>query len=264
MTDEELKLLNAVEDIPDKRDFLWSEYVEWIGDKIKFPWRQLKLWNQYDQTDTYKACSCYWATYIFNGWQILECQKLEIEFEQENPRRKWQVFQAERWYPDMWASLQEMMSFFRKRKLIDWNLLCKTAQECKNAIKNWCGIYTWSAKCSWSKTSKAKQFVYDENWAKHCFAIVDYDDNWLRAINSFWEDWWDKGRFYIPDEDYKYLYSTYALVDHDDTGKIKEMKYNMEYNESIKLWITDWTRPDDKMSRKEWAVMCLRAYKMMK
>lgn len=261
MTDEELKELNAVYDSPSIYDLQWSEYVEWVWDKAKFPREKLKVRNQYDQRETYKACSCYWLTAIFNWNQILEFAKQGIDFEQENPRWKRQVFQAERWYPDCWASMQDMMKFFKKRWLIDWYLQCNTPQECRNVINNWFGIYTWSKKCSWSKTSKAKSFVYDKDWANHCFAIVDYDDNWLIAINSFWESRWDKWYFYIPDENYKDLFSTYAIIDHDDTWKIQEMLFNVEYQKAIELWFTNWTRPDDTATRKETAVMIYRAYK---
>lgn len=261
MTDEELTTMYAVYDNPKETDFMWSEYAEWVGDKVKFPWDKLKVRNQYDQKETYKACSCYGLTAIFNGNQILEFEKQGIEFVQEDPRWKWLAFQAERGYPDMWASLQDMMSFFTKRKLIDWYVRCKTAQECRNAIKNWCWIYTWSSKCSWSKTKKSGIFTYDENWANHCFCIIDFDDNWLIALNSFGESRWDGGTFYIPDDNYKDLFSTYAIVDHDDTWKIEEMRYNMEYNKAIELWITNWTRPNDYATRKETVVMIYRATK---
>ena len=264
-TDEDMKLMNMFEvcDEPDERDFLYSEYVEWLWDKIKFPWRELKVWNQYDQSETYKWCSVYWLTAIYNGNQIIEFRKQWMEFEQEDPRWKRTTFQAERWYWDSWASLQDVMKFFKNHWLIDWYTRAVNAQECKNAIKNWFWIYTWSKKCSWSKTSKAKQFVYDEDWANHCFSIVDYDDNWLWAINSFWEWWWDKGWFYIPDENYKYLFTTYAIIDHDDTGKIDELRYKMEFNKAVELGITNWTRPDEPMTRREWAVMVYRLYKKL-
>ena len=254
---------SAVYDEPSKYDFQREEYAEWFGDKVKFPWFRLQVRNQYDQKETYKACSCYWLTAIFNWNQIIEFEKQWLEFEQENPRRKRQVFQAERWYPDSWASLQAMMKFFTKRKLIDWYVQCKSAQECKNAMKNSFWIYTWSSLCSRSKTNKAKQFVYDENWGNHCFAVVDYDDNWLRAINSFWKDYWKDWYFYIPDDNFKDLFSCYAIIDHDDTWKIDEMKYNMEYQKAIELQFTNGTRPDDNATRKETAVMIYRAYKKL-
>ena len=173
------------------------------------------------------------------------------------------MFQSERGNLNSWASLQDMMKFFKNHWLIDWYVKCTTAQECKNAMKNWCWIYTGSSKCSWSKTSKAKSFVYDKDWANHCFAIVDYDDNGLIAINSFGESWWDKGKFYIPDENYKDLFTTYAIVDHDDTWKIDELKFKMEFNKAIELWITNWTRPDEPMTRREGAVMVYRAFKLL-
>ena len=254
-------ILNSVYDDPKDTDFLWGEYVEGLWDGIPFPWRQLKVRNQYDQKETYKACSAYGLTAVYNGWQIIEFGKQWIEFEQDNPRWKWLAFQAERGYPDSGASLQQMMSFFKKRGLIDWYLKCKDVQECKNALRNGFGLYSGSSKCSWSKTSKAKQFVYDADGANHCFAIVDYDDNWLWAINSFGESWWDKWWFYIPDENFKDLFTTYAIVDHDDTGKIEEMRYKMEYDKAIELGITNWTRPDDNVTRRECAVMSYRVYK---
>lgn len=270
MTDEELKQLYSIEDRPDERDFLWSDYVdyeeyaEWESDRKPFPWTELIVRNQYDQKETYKACSAYWLTAIYNWEQILEFRKQGIEWEQEDPRWKWNVFQAERGYLDMWASLQDMMKFFTKREKIDWYVLCKTAQECKNALKNWCWIYTGSSKCSWSKTNKENKFVYDANGANHCFAIVWYDDNGLIAINSFGKSRWNNWYFYIPNENYKDLFSTYAIVDHDDTGKIDQMKYEMEYNEAIKKWITNWTRPDEPATRREVAVMIYRATKNLK
>ena len=193
----------------------------------------------------------------------MEFAKEWIEFEQEDPRWKWLAFQSERWYPNAWASLQEMMTFFKNRWLIDWFVKCKTAQECKNALSNWFGIYTWSNKCNWKSTSKEKKFVYDINWAAHCFAVVDFDDNWLIAINSFWDKWWDNWYFYIPDEDYKYIFSTYAIVDHDDKGKLDVLRFNMEYQKAIEMWITNWSRPNDSATRKEVAVMNYRTFKLL-
>lgn len=250
-------------DQPDVRDFLWSEYCEWVENDNKFPWKQLKVRNQYDQKETYKACSCYWLTAIYNWNQLVEFDKQWIEFEQENPRWKWQVFQAERWYPDMWASLQEMLKFFTKRWLIDWYVACKNITEVKNALNNWFGIYTWSAKCSWSKTSKSWVFTYDANWWKHCFAVVDCTDDKLIAINSFGKTFGQDWYFDIPNDNYWDLYSCYAIIDHDDTWKIDELRYKMEYNQAIELWITNWTRPDESMTRREWAVMAYRVYKML-
>ena len=262
---EELIVVNAAYDEPSRYDYLWSDYVEWGLDNKKFcEWYDLKVWNQNANKDTLTGCSAYWLTYIYNWNQLVEFGKEWIEFEQEDPRWKWLAFQAERWYPNAWASLQEMMSFFKNRWLIDWYVRAKTVQECKNALNNWCWIYTWSNKCSWKLAGKEKKFVYDENGAGHCFSIVDYWSGWLRAINSFGDKWWDGWYFDIPEDDYKYIFSTYAIVDHDDRGKLDELKFNMEYQKATELWITNGSRPNDNATRKEVAVMNYRTYKMLK
>lgn len=257
----EPKVLNAVYDNPSEHDILWEEYAEWLSkwklaDKYK-----IKVRNQNANNDTLKWCSAYGLTGIYNWYQLREYDENWIEFEQDDPRRKWLAFQAERGYPNSWASLQDMMSFFKRRWLIGWYARCKTVEECKNAINNGFLIYTWSNKCSWSKTSKAKKFVYDTSWAAHCFFVENYSDEGFTAVNSFWETWWDNGRFTIPFDDYWNIYSTYAIIDHDDTGKLWELVFNAQFQKAIEMWITNWTRPDEPATRKETAVMIYRATK---
>lgn len=261
-TDEELKQLNAVYDEPSRYDYLWKDYAEGqegskkIVDQVK-----IKVRNQYSNKDTYKACSCYWLTAIYNWYQVVEYKKNGLNFDQEDPRRKRLAFQNERGNINSWASLQDLMCFFKKRGLIDWYLRTKTVEETKNAIKNGCLIYTGSSKCSRSKTSKAKEFVYDPDWANHCFAIIDFDDTWFVAINSFGEDRGDKGVFHIDYDKYQYLFSTYAIIDHDDTGKLDSLKFDMEYQKAIESGITNGSRPNDPATRKEVAVMIYRVAK---
>lgn len=247
-------------DNPKDTDFLWWDYVEWIESNWKFPWKELVVYDQYDNADTQKWCSAYWLTYIYNWNQLIEYRKQWIDWEQEDPRWKRLTFQAERWYPNQWASLQDMMSFFKKRWLIDWYLRCESYEQCRNAINNWFGIYTGSNKCSWWATSKNYEFT-EWDWGAHCFSIVDCDDKWFIAINSFGKDWWKWWYFHINYDKYWLLYSTYAIADHDDSWKIDEMMYNLEYNKAIELWLTNWTRPDDPVSRRECSVIALRVYK---
>ena len=258
---EDLIVFNGIYDNPSKYDILWSEYVEWAKGK-KFPWKQLKVRNQNAYKDTVSGCGIYGLTAIYNWNQINEFAEKWIEFEQEDPRWKWYTFQAERGNPwNIGSSLQECMSFFKKRKLIDWYVKCNGIDECMNAINNGCWIYTWSNKCNWRQCGKEKEFVYDPNWASHCFAIVDYDETGFIVINSFWENWWDKGFFHINYDKFEYIYSTYAIVDHDDSGKLDELIFNTQYQKAIEMWITNWTRPEDKATRKETAVMIYRATK---
>ena len=260
---EELSLpINAVYDNPSEYDITRWEYAEWVIEKWQILDKyNLKVRNQNADSQTLKACSCYGLTYCFNWYQLREYDKSWIEFEQEDPKRKWLAFQAERGYLNSWASLQDMMKFFKKRGLIDWYIKCENYKQCINALNNGYLIYTWSDRCSWSKTSKEKKFVYDTNWAAHCFAIVKEKDGILYWINSFWETWWDKWYFQIPEENYKDLYSTYAIIDHDDTGKLENLVFDRQYQKAIELGITNWTDPKWTLTREQWAVMCYRVYK---
>lgn len=261
---EELKFKNTVRDNPKDSDILREEYVEGANNHWKIVDNvNIKVRDQYDQQDTYKACSAYWLTAIYNWYQAVEFGEKGIIFEQDDPRRKRLAFQAERWYPNEWASLQDMMSFFKKRGLIDWYVRCKTAEECKNAINNWYLIYTWSNKCSWSATSKNKEFT-EWNWGGHCFSIIDYDNTGFIAINSFWTDWGKKWFFHINYDKYWLIFSTYAIIDHDDSGKLGELLFNIEYQKAQELGITNWTKPNDPATRKEVAVMVYRIYNKLK
>ena len=258
------KFLNA-KDEPRETDFLrsdyiWNDYGEWetkkIVDQVK-----IKVRNQFDQEETYKACSAYWLTAIFNWNQGVEFLKQWIEFEQEDPRWKRNTFQAERWYLDKGASLQEMMSFFKKHWLIDWYLKTVNVEETKNAINNWCLIYSWSNYWNRSQTSKSWELTIMEYTTWHCFSIIDFDENGFIAINSFWEKRWNKWFFHINYEKYSKLFTTYAIIDHDDTWKIDAMLFDLEYQKAIENKITNWTRSNDPVTRKECAVMCYRVMK---
>lgn len=252
---------NAVYDEPSKYDITWEEYTEWV-----FKWKladkyKIKVWNQNANKDTLKWCSAYWLTWIFNGYQLREYDENWIEFEQEDPRWKWLAFQAERGYPNLWASLQDMMKFFKRRGLIDWYVRAENVKQTKNAIDNGFLIYTGSNKCNWTKAWKEKKFVYDANGAAHCYFIENYNNDGFVAVNSFGEGWGNKGRFIIPFDDYANIYSTYAIIDHDDTWKLENLVYEKQYQKAMEMGITNWTRPDDSATRKEVAVMIYRAVK---
>jgi hypothetical protein len=137
-----------------------------------------------------------------------------------------------------------------------------TKQWTKNALDNWFLIYTGTNKCNWKATSKSWVFVKKLNAWWHCFFIVGYDDNWFIAVNSFWNDWWDNWYFNIPFDNYNDLFSKNVIMDQDDTWIIKNLNYEREYKEAIELWITNWTRPNDTVTRKECAVMAYRASKI--
>lgn len=267
MIDEKMyKFLNTI-DIPDDRDWVYEDCLEDIveGD-TKASWDRniMKVYNQFDQASTYKACGSYSLWVIYNWNNIHEYAKHWIDFEQENPKNKWLSFQASRGYPNIGSSLQENMNFYRKMWWIDATARIDTLQGMKNALKNWAFIYTGSSKCSRPKASQQKRFVYDTNWAPHAFSIIA-DEPATRefiAINSFWVSRWDKWYFAIPYSDIEHLFTRYAIIDKDDTWLIKNLKYEQEFKEAVELWITNWLTPNEPATRKQVAVMVLRWTKL--
>jgi hypothetical protein len=257
--------LQAV-DTTDTRDYIYEDiYMKdhWNGIKAGPIWdtAKMKIYNQFDQTSTYKACSCYGLWWVYNGNNVEEYWQKEIEFEQEDPKNKRFPFQAKRGRPNEGASLQNMMKFYIKRERIEWYLKVNTEDGMKNAIDNQFLIYSGTKYASWRKTWAEWKFVYYKNWGWHCFFIVWYDDIGRICVNSFGKkrgkDWY----FTVPYADTKYLFTRYAIVDHDDTGVLKNMEYQKEILESIALWLTDWTRPKEPASREEVWVIWLRVLK---
>jgi len=263
---EDLELYLDAVDKSDSRDYLYADYMHEYATGKLWPIRDTlinKIYDQFDQSSTYKACTCYWL-WIINNWNNLaEYWSKWFDYEQQDPKWLRHTFQSTRWYPNKWSSLQEMMRFYKKMWLIDWYMRANTIEECKHAIDNGFLIYTWTKSCNWRETSKKKAFVYKKNWWWHCFSIVWYNDKWFIAANSFGTDRWDAWYFTIPYDDYKYLYSKYVIIDKDDTWTLKNLEYQREFQKAIELWITNWDRPNDKASRKEVAVMIYRLYKKL-
>jgi len=256
----------VTEDRTDERDYIfedhfWDEFGNWLTQIWNN--KKMEIRDQYDQKLTYKACSWYWLCAIFNWYNVEEYKMQWLKFDQENPKWKWKAFQEMRWYPDIWASLQDQMKFYIKNGWIEWYMRSNTLQWTKNSLDNGFLIYTWSNKCDWRKTGASWIFVKKLNWGGHCFSIIGYNEKWFIAVNSFGYDWGDDGYFIIPFENYNDLFSKNIIFDKDDTWIIKNLNYENEYKKAIELWITNWTRPDDNVSRKEGAVMAYRASKIV-
>ncbi len=252
-------------DSPSSKDWKYSDFIknreenaEWISENKWWDKEIMIVWDQFDQDTTYKGCTAYWLTSPYNWYNMKEYADAWVEYSQEDPRRKWEAYQATRWRPNVGSSLQKMMSFFRTRKLIDWNVVANGVEEMKNALDNDFYIYTGTNSCNWRETSRTGIFVYKRNGWGHWFAIIGYDEIWFIAINSFWDDRGNKGYFTIPFKDEKYLYSTNVIIDHDNTGSLQSMKDDADIQKAIELWITNWSNLDDMATRRETVLMIVR------
>jgi len=252
-------------DRPEERDYIYEDHFsseEASGQLTVWKKELMKIWDQFDQRDTHRACTCYGLGWIFNGYNVAEYDKNDVEFEQEDPKYKWGMFQSTRWYPDVWSNLQTMMKYYRKKWWIEWNMVSKTMQGSKNALDNGFLIYTGTNRCDWRKTSSSGIFVKKINWGWHAFFIVWYTEIGFIAVNSFGADWWTSWYFIIPFENYNDLFTKNVIFDKDDTWVIKNLNYEREKKEAIELWITNWDRPNDPVTRSECSVMALRASKL--
>ncbi len=264
---ENIELYLDSVDLQDSRDFIYEEiYMKDHGEGNKMGQIRdratMKIYDQFDQKETYKACWGYGLTTIFNGNNVEEYRAKGFEFEQENPKHKRNAFQAHRWYPNRGSSLQENMKFFMRKGWIEWYMKAQTLEGAKNAIDNWFLIFSWTNRCSWRKTDKAGEFVYTADWGGHLFPLVWYNSKWFLVPNSFGLDRWDNGYFVVPYADHKYLYSTYVVVDKDDTGILKDLQYQREIKEAIEKGITNGLNPNVPVTRAEASVMALRASKL--
>lgn len=260
-------LLNQLQtfDNPDSRDYSYEKFFmnEYWQGAVKKVWDRTKvsIWNQFDDKTTYKACTVYASWILYNAYNIVEYSRFNVEFNQVDPKFKRHQFQETRWRPNTGSSLQTVMRFFRSKWWIDWWLVSETIEWTKNAIKNWFLIYTGSDKCDWNATGKSKVFVYKNNWSWHAFSLVDYNDDWFIAVNSFGKKWWDEWYFLVPYNNFNDLYTKNVIIDKDDTGIIKNLNYENEYKKAIEMGITNGLNPEIPTTRKECAVMAYRVYK---
>lgn len=266
MPEKEIIVENACFDEPRASDrtreqVFGDEMAEWSKQFVKWPEWTI-VYNQNLDPRTLKWCVWYAVYHIYNAQQMNEWKNNWSEFIQEDPKNYWFRFQAYRGRPNTWSSLQQHLDFMRKQeKSIEWSVLCQTEEQMKMAVDRWYFILSWSKRCDWTKTGKTWIFSLVDDGPDHGIAIVGYDWKWFIAKNSFWGWRWNKWYFYIPFGYKKYLFSCNAIIDADSTGKLQAYKFEKEYQESIKLGITDGTNPDKPATRKECSVMIYRMYK---
>ena len=251
-------------DLQDNRDYIYEDvYMKeyWDWKKVWPIWDELvnKIYDQFDQESTYKACGGYSLWIIYNWNNIIEYQNKGFKFEQENPKTYRHIFQNKRWRPNRWSKVTEILKFFRDVWLIEWRMIATTIGWLKNAIENWFLVMTGTQHCDRRKASKKKEYVYSKNYWWHFFDIIWYDKKWRIAANSFGTDRWDMWYFKIPYKYTKYLFQRRVVVDKDDKGIIENLNFAREYKEAIDLWITNWTDPNKPATKKEVSVMIYRS-----
>jgi hypothetical protein len=109
----------------------------------------------------------------------------------------------------------------------------------KRALDMWYFMNTGSSNGDRTKTKLERKYIVrtDGRFVWHAFSIIDYDDKWFIAINSWWPLWCDKGYFHVPFDVVDKIYSCLVIIDFDDSGyfaRLKDRSKAMDLVRSLK------------------------------
>ena len=245
MTNEEEKTeINYAYDIPTDKDYTFDEFFNSI-DKDELQWinskrpENTKIWNQ----DNSPACTCYSITHIINANNIIEDQKLWENREQVDPMTYWKQFCAERNDYDSWSSIQTLALHFKNKWRIEWYVTIdkkdpNKVDNMKKALNAWYFLSTGSAIGDWSTIKKTGIYSErsDEKFVWHWRGIVDREDDYFRAVNSYWDKRWPYNwRFKVPFSMVDKIYSCLVIIDKDDAWRFTDLKIRKKVEELITI-----------------------------
>ncbi len=252
---EEL-LYDACIDAPRDTDYSHDElfWSEWATVEKK-QLNKTKAQNQWAQKETHYACTIYSMVHCSNEENFLEASKLGSSVDEMNAIDIVKdVVEADVWFnPTSGWSLQEAMDYFRKNNIIAGYAICKTLSDIKQAILSGRMVNTWSRSINWTETKRNGNIAVAGTSYWHAFCIEWFDDTrWvLICRNSYGEQQYDSGRFYVRYEDLWLLYTRYAIIDYSDKVIILGNKWKI-------LGIWNGERPNDPVTRLELATILQR------
>lgn len=236
-------------DAPRKSDYDY-ENLNWTTttQKVKRPWEVLEINDQWAKPETRMACTRFALANIINAQNIIAGKPTISSYDlwmaavEENPDIK-----------NHGDSMQNALDQARKESLIGWYARVSSWQWIRDAIDAWRFVYTWSR--NWNRDSVKRQDVYTTQSVLrvgHIFVWwANYDENWLRGINSYWEENWP---FYIKNKYIRTLYTRYAIFPKYEKPIIEEEKQKRD-EEAIKkvvdLWIMNGENLDDPVTRRQ-------------
>lgn len=141
--------------------------------------------------------------------------------------------------------------YLKNWNYISWySVVGRTPDEIKQAIfRNW-ALVTWSNRITWSDFLPWWIAKNIDNSPWHAFRIDGWDDEkWaFRITNSWWDNWWDKGFFWVKYSDINLLFTMYAFHDVNDTSALLRAKAK-----NLKIW--SWNEPSRIATRKETVII---------
>lgn len=218
-------------DVPSKQDYIRNpseeDWLEWI--RSKRPTEKLKVQDQW-QTP---ACTFYSAYHVINAYNILEDERQGQERPQIDPAIPRAEFCRWRWYSNSGYSIQWAANKAKKAGKIKWwatipqyEPIESKIAKMKKALDMGYFINTGSSNGDWTKTKLERKYIVrtDGRFVWHARSIVDYDDEWFIALNSWWPYWCDKWYFHVPFDVVDKIYSALVIIDADDSWYFEKLK----------------------------------------
>lgn len=220
--------------------------------------------NQSLFPSTKYACTIFALTHGTNELDKLERMANEMDFDPRQASSFVQGAADAGWFrPTSGAKMQDAVQHFRDSlKLISGWSVCRTFDECAQAISRGNPIFTGSNRADWKKTNETKEFHPSPSSYGHAFCIDGYDGECLVARNSYGTKFGDNGRFRISRESFGFLYTCLELFDKKNEELISIHRKKMSQakrNVAKDLGIWNGNEQDKPVTRGEAAEMVLNA-----
>lgn len=106
------------------------------------------------------------------------------------------------WWRQRWAYLIDAIKSAKDRWILDMYYRVRSIEQMKDVIYSYSTlIVTWSSKINRTRL-KQTNYIVDkvDSWYWHAFYVLWFDDEkeLIVCANSYWDKYWDKGKFYIP------------------------------------------------------------------
>ena len=251
--------INSCYDIPDERDFKYSE-ICWnidLPEEFKID-LESDYQNQWLEEITKYMCVFFSSTHWVNIMNSLENCWEEVY--------KWKdiwLKAHELWRLDLtkWAAIQDWPKTVRDLNHINSWFLVQWIEEIKQALYNKHLVVVWSNQLNWKEAILKPWKSY---W--HAILIIGWNKEWFIIKQSYGKERWNKWTQILP---YEYLdklyFSKYALVDNPNSILL----YKQKIMDNIKLesakkafenWFYNWLDWDKTATREEVAAMIERVY----
>ena len=194
------------------------------------------------------SCTAFAMCNIINWFKEPKYKEQWLEWEAINGHDYFSLVNSKYPLDLQWPLAPSMALIFAKE---NWHIsLYKqlnnvTYKQIIRLLQEWFLFLISIKTCDWDETKKTHicQKSNHTSWLWHAVALVDYDNDEevFVCVNSWGQDRWDGGYFYLKYEDLGYFIDwIYAVYDSDDTGNFEKMLYKTKILSVIKTISDQW------------------------